>query len=84
MYKIPKEILPCKFLLIISFGFKHCFIYLFIFLRHIACEDGEVGCALTLIANGASVEIENKDKLTPLDVCKPNIRRQILDKIKKE
>lgn len=48
---------------------------------HIACEDDESSCALLLIQHKASVEIENKRKQTPLDLCKPGLRRAISDKV---
>ncbi|XP_031631593.1 26S proteasome non-ATPase regulatory subunit 10-like [Contarinia nasturtii] len=48
---------------------------------HLACEvDDPVG-AIMLIDKGASTEISNKDELTPLQVCKPYIRRKLLDHI---
>lgn len=48
---------------------------------HIACEDDESTCALLLIEHKASVEVENKKKQMPLDLCKPGLRRAISDKV---
>lgn len=48
---------------------------------HIACEDDESACALLLIEHKANVNIENKRKQTPLDLCKPGLRRAISDKV---
>lgn len=46
---------------------------------HLACECDDVSGAFLLIDHGASVEILNKDELTPLQVCKPPTRRKITD-----
>lgn len=48
---------------------------------HLACENMDPTCAFILIDQGASVEILNKHKCSPLDVCQPNMRRQILNKL---
>uniref|UniRef100_A0A336MC35 CSON014921 protein n=1 Tax=Culicoides sonorensis TaxID=179676 RepID=A0A336MC35_CULSO len=48
---------------------------------HLACEDGEVQCAMMLLEKGASIEIQNKEEKTPLDLCKPPLRRQIKTKL---
>lgn len=48
---------------------------------HIVCEDENSSCALLLIANGADVNVLNKEKKSPLDMCKPALRRQIKEKL---
>lgn len=48
---------------------------------HLACENVDPTCAFILIDHGASVETLNKSKQSPLDVCKPVMRRQILNKL---
>lgn len=48
---------------------------------HLACEVDDAMGAILLIDNGASTEIPNKEELTPLQVCKPYIRRKLLDHI---
>lgn len=48
---------------------------------HLACENEDPSCALTLIEYGASVDIQNKEKETPLNVCRPPLRRKIMEKL---
>ena len=48
---------------------------------HLACECDDATAALMLIEHGASTEIQNKEKQTPLDVCKPYLRRKLTDSI---
>lgn len=50
---------------------------------HIACEDDEATIALALVQHGADAEIKNKDNKTAVDLCKPGLRRSILEKISK-
>ncbi|KAJ6638270.1 26S proteasome non-ATPase regulatory subunit 10 [Pseudolycoriella hygida] len=47
---------------------------------HYACEDDESACALLLIEHGASPLVLNKEEKTPLDLCKPALRRVIKEK----
>lgn len=47
---------------------------------HYACEDDESSCALLLIEHGASPLVLNKEEKTPLDLCKPVLRRVIKEK----
>lgn len=44
---------------------------------HLACECDDGTGALLLIDHGASIETLNKLEQTPLDLCKPNLRRKI-------
>lgn len=46
---------------------------------HLACENDDANSALLLIDHGASVEIQNKEELTPLQVCKSYLRRKLTD-----
>lgn len=48
---------------------------------HLACECDDLTGAFLLIEHGASTEILNKEQATPLDVCKPHLRRKILDRL---
>lgn len=48
---------------------------------HLACDEDDATGALMLIDHGASTEILNKEKSSPLDVCKPALRRKLLDHI---
>lgn len=48
---------------------------------HIACEDDQVPFVMMLIDAGADIRILNKDEESPLDVCKPVLRRQIKTKL---
>lgn len=48
---------------------------------HLSCEATDATCALMLIDRGASTDILNKAKLSPLDVCKPNLRKVLLEKL---
>lgn len=47
---------------------------------HYACEDDESSCALLLIEHGASPLVLNKEEKTPVDLCKPALRRVIKEK----
>lgn len=47
---------------------------------HIACEDNQVSSALLLLDNGASVDIENKEKKSPFDLAESGLRRTINEK----
>lgn len=47
---------------------------------HIACEDDQKTCALLLVEHKASVTILNKEKKTPIDLCKPGLRQSIAEK----
>lgn len=46
---------------------------------HLACECDDVSSAMILIDHGASSDIQNKQEETPLDVCKPIIRRKLTE-----
>lgn len=46
---------------------------------HLACECDDMTGALMLIDHGASAEILNKEKASPLEVCKPIIRRKLTE-----
>ena len=47
---------------------------------HAACEDGSVDVAKVLISAGANQYIENKEEKKPLEVCKPQVARAILER----
>ena len=47
---------------------------------HAACEDGSVKVAKLLISAGANQYIENRDQKTALQVAKPQIAREILER----
>lgn len=47
----------------------------------VACEDEQSSCALLLIEHGADVNIENKEKLTALNVSKTELRNAIKKKL---
>lgn len=49
---------------------------------HLACEEDDATGSLMLIDHGASVEILNKEKASPLDVCKPPLQRKLVEYIK--
>lgn len=46
---------------------------------HLACDCDDLTGALMLIDHGASTEILNKEKASPLDVCKPIVRRKLTE-----
>lgn len=48
---------------------------------HLACENDDATSALLLIDHGATIDIENKNKETPLDLCKPPLRRKLQEKL---
>lgn len=48
---------------------------------HLACENDDGISALLLIEHGAAIDIENKSKETPLDLCRPPLRRKLQDKL---
>lgn len=48
---------------------------------HLACEGDDATTALILIDHGASAEILNKEKESPLDVAKPPLRRKLTEYI---
>lgn len=50
---------------------------------HLACECDDLTGALMLIKHGASIQVKNKEEATPLDVCKPHLRRKIQDHLAK-
>lgn len=47
---------------------------------HIACQDGEATCALLLVEFGASVELENREKRTAVDLAAPALRRSLTER----
>ena len=50
---------------------------------HIACEDDQAVCVnLLLDTPGIDYKLENKAEKTILDVCKPPLRRRIIEKLK--
>lgn len=51
---------------------------------HLACECANECGALLLIEHGASTDILNKEGATPLDVCKPMLRKKIQDRLQKK
>lgn len=51
---------------------------------HLACECDDAIGALMLLDYGASPAMENKQKETPLDVCKPPLRRKLNEHIQKK
>lgn len=46
---------------------------------HVAAEDNVAVAAMMLVQAGASIEVENKAKLTPFDVSPPGLRRKITE-----
>lgn len=44
---------------------------------HLACEEDRQEEAKLLVANGASIEITNKERKTPLDLCNLILARQL-------
>lgn len=46
---------------------------------HLACECNDATGAFMLIDHGASIELTNKEKKTPTEVCNPYLRRKITD-----
>lgn len=48
---------------------------------HLACEAVDAACALLLIDHGASADILNKAEQSPLDICKPHLRKVIREKL---
>lgn len=46
---------------------------------HLACECDDLISAKLLLNSGASTDILNKEKLSPLDVCKPSLRRKLTE-----
>jgi len=49
-------------------NYCHCF-FVFFF-SHLACDEGRAEAAKLLVEHGASIYIENKEKMTPLQVAK--------------
>lgn len=47
---------------------------------HLACENDDATSALLLSEHGAAIDIENKAKETPLDLCKAPLRRKLQEK----
>lgn len=47
---------------------------------HLALEDEQLEMGYLLLENGADLKIENRAKQTAIDLCKPNIKRQIMEK----
>lgn len=48
---------------------------------HLALECDDLTAAMMLIDHGASTEIQNKAKETPIDVSKPVIRRKLIERL---
>lgn len=48
---------------------------------HLACENDDATSALLLVEHGAAIDIENKAKETPLELCKPPLRRKLEEKL---
>jgi len=48
---------------------------------HLACEAVDAACALLLIDHGAQANVINKAEQSPLDVCKPNLRKVVREKL---
>lgn len=51
---------------------------------HLACECDDATGALMLLDYGASPALLNKQKETPLDVCKPPLRRKLNDHLQQK
>lgn len=51
---------------------------------HLACEEDRQDEAKLLVKNGADLDIKNKDKLTPLDLCTPSLAKLLEGLIKQE
>ena len=47
---------------------------------HAACEDGSVDVAKLLISAGANQFILNREEKKPLEVCKPEVARAIMER----
>lgn len=48
---------------------------------HLACEALDSSCAILLIDHGATIDVLNKVEQTPLDVCKPSLRKVLQEKL---
>lgn len=48
---------------------------------HLACEATDSSCAILLIDHRAATDILNKEEQTPLDICKPGLRRVLQEKL---
>lgn len=48
---------------------------------HLACENDDATGAILLVEHGAAIDIQNKAKETPLDLCKPPLRRKLQEKL---
>lgn len=48
---------------------------------HLACEATDAACALLLIDHGASIELENKAELIPLQMCRSPVNNALRDKL---
>lgn len=46
---------------------------------HLACECNDATGAFMLIDHGASIELANKEKKLPIEMCNPYLRRKITD-----
>lgn len=51
---------------------------------HLACECDDATGALMLLDYGASHEMQNKEKETPFDLCKPPLRRKLTEHIQQK
>lgn len=45
---------------------------------HLACEEDRQEVARLLVANGYSMELQNKEEKTPLEMAKPGLARELL------
>lgn len=83
MLRIPRETLPCELLLRDSLP-DHLIIIFSLSTpsSHIACEDDQSVCVnLLLDTPGIDYKVENKAEKTVFDLCKPPLRRRLIDKL---
>lgn len=46
---------------------------------HLACEEDRQEEAKLLVQNGASLEIQNREEKTPLDLCSRGLAKELID-----
>lgn len=51
---------------------------------HLALQCDDLNSAIMLCEHGASTELQNKAKATPLDLCTPVIRRKLIEHLQKK
>lgn len=51
---------------------------MFFFCSHMACEEDRAEIAVTLVENGATLSIENKMKMPPVELANKGLARQLI------